>query len=181
MFNFLRKTYRVKFTKTFTILKEDDSRLFRNSSYKLTRTIEGLTRVPDIGDHVTVYDEDSLFDEHLGTVENRQVFLDTGKSKSKKFKRPDYLISLRPIETKIFGETLNDVDVGDVHDIWVRLFYEHVTMKKFKFERPLGKSDWELWDGWVDVFVENELFPYDNSVTPFRWTPENLGFSDGVI
>ena len=184
MVDFLRRTYCVNFTKTFTILRKDGRRLF--SSYKLTRTIEEVEKLPDIGDTVTIYGKHLGLNQTLGVVEKRQIYLDPKKSKFEKIftsnlTRPDYVISLKPVEEKIYGDTFNDLELDDIFDLWIHLFYHHVTLNEFRFERELGKSDWELWDGWFEVFVEHNLFPFnDFGSPPFRWTPESMGFGKDV-
>ena len=179
MLRFSTPTYRIKFVKNYRILKEDGKNLFPGSNYNLTRTIDEITTVPEVGDQVTIHTENSLLEEKLGTVEKRQIFLHPKGSKDKiVFQRPDYLITLKTRNFEISGQTFNDIDLEDIHGIWCSIFYRGIGMNKFSFVNKLGKSEWELWDGWVEEFVNHGFFPFDECQHNFSWDKDTMGFKD---
>ncbi len=175
MLHLLKKTCLVEVKKEFRIMKKDGKSLFRDSNYRLTRTISHFETIPMVGDFIKEMNDDaSVWDSTLGEVMKREIALKSYKKGKNYPNRANIILTLKPKEIKIRGNTFTDIELDDVHSIWLELFHREIQANKFKF-KEFSKDDWELWDSWVEKFIEEELFPFDDPRVTFPWTPKFVG------
>ena len=100
-----------------------------------------LTVEPQIGDRIS----------YLGKVKWRQIHFDDPQmtpEQNKRIKKWDLRIGLEPEIYEIYGETLNDIPLKQVYEIWK----DYTKFHRYGFNANSKIADQEFWQDWLVEF-----------------------------